>query len=61
MSYLTTFWLLKRYRAANLSAFFFLTPVFGVIAGVTLLGEPLSAGFVAGAALVAAGIYVVNS
>lgn len=61
LSYLTTFWLLKRYRAANLSAFFFLTPVFGVIAGVTLLGEPLSAGFVAGASLVAAGIYVVNS
>jgi len=61
ISYLTTFWLLKRYAAANLSAFFFLTPVFGVIAGVMLLGEPLSAGFAAGAALVAAGIYVVNS
>ena len=61
LSYLTMFWLLKRYPAANLSAFFFLTPVFGVIAGVTLLGEPLSAGFVAGASLVAAGIYVVNS
>lgn len=61
LSYLTTFWLLKRYAAANLSAFFFLTPVFGVIAGVTLLGEPLSAGFAAGASLVAAGIYVVNS
>ena len=61
LSYLTTFWLLKRYPAANLSSFFFLTPVFGVIAGVTLLGEPFSAGFITGASLVAAGIYVVNS
>ena len=61
VSYLAMFWLLKHYPAANISAFFFLTPVFGVIAGVVLLGEPLSAGFAVGASLVAAGIYVVNS
>jgi drug/metabolite transporter (DMT)-like permease len=59
-SYLAWFWLLTRYLAARLSVFAFLTPLFGVAAGVVVLGEPLRAVFVAGVALVGTGIYLVN-
>lgn len=59
-SYLAWFWLLTRYLAARLAVFTFLTPLFGVIAGVLVLAEPLRALFVAGGALVGAGIYLVN-
>jgi drug/metabolite transporter (DMT)-like permease len=59
-SYLVWFWLLTRYLAARLSVFAFLTPLFGVITGVLLLGEPLTATFAGAAALVGAGIYLVN-
>jgi drug/metabolite transporter (DMT)-like permease len=59
-SYLIWFWLLTRYLAARLSVFTFLTPLFGVITGVLLLGEPLTATFAGAAALVGAGIYLVN-
>ena len=59
-SYLTWFWLLTRYMAARLSVFTFLTPLFGVIAGVVVLHEPLRAVFAGAVALVGAGIYLVN-
>jgi drug/metabolite transporter (DMT)-like permease len=59
-SYLAWFWLLTRYLAARLSVLSFLTPMFGVLFGVVLLGEPLSATFTLAAALVAAGILLVN-
>ena len=59
-SYLTWFWLLSRYYATRLSVFSFLTPMFGVLAGVTLLGEPISPTLGISVALVAAGIYLVN-
>jgi drug/metabolite transporter (DMT)-like permease len=59
-SYLAWFWLLTRYLAARLSVFAFLTPLFGVAAGVVVLGEPFRAVFVAGVALAGAGIYLVN-
>jgi drug/metabolite transporter (DMT)-like permease len=59
-SYLTWFWLLRRYLATGLSVFSFLTPIFGVALGVAVLGEPLRPAFVAGAALVLAGITVVS-
>jgi drug/metabolite transporter (DMT)-like permease len=59
-SYLIWFWLLTRYLAARLSVFTFLTPLFGVITGVLLLDEPLTAIFVGAAVLVGAGIYLVN-
>ena len=49
-SYLTWFWLLRHYLAARLSVFSFLTPIFGVLAGVLLLGEPLTLSFVLAAA-----------
>jgi drug/metabolite transporter (DMT)-like permease len=59
-SYLTWFWLLRHYLAARLSVLTFLTPLFGVLAGVLLLGEPLTPSFAAAAALVGAGIFLVN-
>jgi drug/metabolite transporter (DMT)-like permease len=59
-SYLAWFWLLTRYLAARLSVFAFFTPLFGVAAGVVVLGEPLRAVFVAGVLLVGSGIYLVN-
>lgn len=59
-SYLAWFWLLRHYLAARLSVFSFLTPIFGVLAGVLLLGEPLTATFLAAALLVGAGLVLVN-
>jgi drug/metabolite transporter (DMT)-like permease len=59
-SYLAWFWLLRRYLAARLSVFSFLTPIFGVMAGVLLLGEPLTATFLVAALLVGAGLVLVN-
>ena len=59
-SFLVWFWLLKRYYASRLSAFTFLTPLFGVAAGVLVLGEPVSPAFFGAALLVGAGIFLVN-
>lgn len=59
-SFLTWFWLLRRYLANRLGVFSFLTPLFGVAAGVILLGEPLTASFAAAALLVGIGIALVN-
>ena len=59
-SFLTWFWLLRHYLAARVSVLTFLTPLFGVLAGVLLLGEPLTPSFATAAALVGAGIYLVN-
>jgi drug/metabolite transporter (DMT)-like permease len=60
-SYLAWFWLLTRYLAGRLSAFSFLTPLFGVAFGTLLLSEPLTARFAVAAALVVAGIAMVNA
>ena len=59
-SYLAWFWLLTRYLAARLSVFSFMTPLFGVLAGVLILDEPLTPSFVGAALLVGAGIVLVN-
>lgn len=59
-SYLGWFWLVKHYPATRLSAFSFMTPVFGVIAGVLLMGDPLNWAVFLALALVAAGIAAVN-
>jgi drug/metabolite transporter (DMT)-like permease len=60
-SYLVWFWLLRRYLAANLAVFSFMTPLFGVTFGVVLLGEALSLNFVIGAVLVLLGITFVSA
>jgi len=59
-SLLAWFWLLTRYRAAPLAVMLFPTPLFGVLAGVAYLGEPLTIAFLFAAALVACGIALVN-
>lgn len=59
-SYLVWFWLLTRYLAARLSVLSFMTPLFGVLAGVFVLHEPLTPLFLGAALLVAAGIVLVN-
>ncbi len=60
-SYLIWFWLLRRYLAANLAVFSFMTPLFGVTFGVLLLGEQLTLNFVIGAVLVLLGITFVSA
>lgn len=59
-SYLAWFWLLRRYLASRLSILSFMTPLFGVSFGVLILNEPLDPGFIAGAAMVLAGITLVS-
>jgi drug/metabolite transporter (DMT)-like permease len=60
VSLLAWFWLLRRYLAGRLGVLSFMTPMFGVVAGVVFLDEPLGAYFTAGALLVGAGIVLVN-
>ena len=52
--------LVTRYSANRLSAFTFLTPLFGVAAGHLVLGEPLTGAFATAVALVAGGLILVN-
>lgn len=60
VSYNAWFWLVGRYSASRLSAFSFLTPVFGVVAGAGLLGEPLGPRLLGAMVLLAAGLRLVN-
>ncbi len=57
-----TLWrvLLQRYSVSRLSAFTFLTPLFGIAAGHLLLGDPLEPSFAVAAALVVGGLVLVN-
>jgi len=59
-TFLLWFGMIKTYSASKLSAFTFVTPLFGVGAGYFILGEPLSAAFGVAAMLVTAGLYLVN-
>jgi drug/metabolite transporter (DMT)-like permease len=59
-SFLAWCWLLRRYLASQLGVFAFLTPLFGVLLGIWLLGERPDAGFIAGSGLVLAGIGLVS-
>lgn len=59
-SYLAWFWLVRHYPATQLSAFTLLTPVFGLLAGVLLLGEPLTLRLMLALVAVCAGILLVS-
>lgn len=59
-TYLLWFWLIRLYPASGLSSFTFLSPVFGVLAGGVLLGEPLSWRIFVALGLIAAGLLIVN-
>lgn len=60
VTYVIWFSLIARYSASRLSAFTFLTPLFGVAAGHLLLGDPLTPGFLLAVCLVIAGLFLVN-
>jgi len=60
VTFVVWFALIARYSANRLSAFTFLTPLFGVAAGHLVLGDPLTGAFAAAVALVAAGLVLVN-
>jgi drug/metabolite transporter (DMT)-like permease len=60
ISYLAWFWLIQRYPAFKLSAFSFLTPLLGLVAGGVLLGETITPALEMAVLLVGAGIYLVN-
>ena len=59
-AFLIWFWLLNHYVAAQISGLSFITPMFGVMFGVVLLGEPLEMNFLVGAALVLCGLVCIN-
>jgi drug/metabolite transporter (DMT)-like permease len=59
-SYLLWFWLMRHYPATKISAFTLLTPVFGLAAGVLLLGEPLTLRLVVALTAVVLGIALVS-
>jgi len=50
----------RHYPATRLAAFTLLTPVFGLLLGLWLLGEPITTRLVVALAGVAIGIAVVN-
>jgi drug/metabolite transporter (DMT)-like permease len=53
-------WMLRHYPATQLSSFTFLTPLFALVLGVVLLGEPLTLQLVLALTGVAVGIVLVN-
>ena len=59
-SYLAWFWLIRHYPATRISAFTLLTPVFGLLAGVALLGEPVTPRLLVALGAVSLGIALVN-
>ena len=59
-SYLLWFWLIVTYPVPRLAAFTFLAPVFGVLAGVLLMGDPAPWTLAAGLLAVIAGLFLVN-
>jgi drug/metabolite transporter (DMT)-like permease len=60
ISYLLWFWLIRHYAATRLASFTLLTPVFGLLAGALLLGEPVTQRLVIALVTVAGGIVIVN-
>jgi drug/metabolite transporter (DMT)-like permease len=60
ITYLIWFKLIHGYPVSRLSAFTFLTPVFGVLAGVIFLNEEFTGSLMMGLPMVCAGIFLVN-
>jgi drug/metabolite transporter (DMT)-like permease len=60
LTYLLWFGLVKTYSASKLSAFTFITPLFGVVASYFIMHDTLTPVFGAAALLVIAGLYLVN-
>src|SRR5664279_1765165 len=60
LTFLIWFALVKTYSASKLSAFSFITPLFGVVAGYVIMHDTLTPIFGVAAVLVMAGLYLVN-
>jgi drug/metabolite transporter (DMT)-like permease len=59
-TYILWFWLMRRYPAAGLSSFAFLSPAFSVICGWLVLGEALTWNIFLALGLIATGLIIVN-
>jgi len=59
-SYLLWFWMIRHYPATRLASFTLATPLFGLAAGVVLLGEPITARLIVALVALAAGVLLVN-
>ncbi len=53
-------WLLTIYRASDVAAFSFLSPIFGIVLGWLMLGEEVGASILFSGALVAVGLVLIN-
>jgi drug/metabolite transporter (DMT)-like permease len=60
ITFVLWFAMIVRYSASRVSAFTFLTPLFGVAAGYLVLNEPINWAFAGAVVLVIAGLVVVN-
>ncbi len=60
LTYLIWFALVRTYSASKLSAFSFITPLFGVVASYVIMHDTLTPIFGVAAVLVMAGLYLVN-
>ena len=60
LTFLLWWVLVKAYSASKLSAFTFITPLFGVVASYFIMHDTLTLAFGAAAVLVIAGLYLVN-
>ncbi|MEO6380751.1 MAG: EamA family transporter, partial [Nitrobacter sp.] len=60
LTFLIWFSMGKTYSASKLSAFTFITPLFGVAAGYVIMQDQLTPAFGVAALLVIAGLYLVN-
>jgi drug/metabolite transporter (DMT)-like permease len=60
LTFAVWFALVQSYSASKLSAFSFITPLFGVVASYFILDEKLTLSFGVAALLVVAGLYLVN-
>ena len=61
LTFLLWFALVKTYSASKLSAFTFITPLFGVVASYFIMHDTLTIAFGVAALLVIAGLYLVTS
>jgi drug/metabolite transporter (DMT)-like permease len=60
LTFLFWFMLVRSFSASKLSAFTFITPLFGVAAGYFVMHDPLTLAFGGAAVLVIAGLFLVN-
>jgi drug/metabolite transporter (DMT)-like permease len=60
VGFLSWFWILRIYPASDMTAFSFLAPLFGVLAGWVILGEPITMSILIALAMVGGGIALIS-